>query len=80
MTTALNTNEEGIIINTEVGFEGMRKAGQLAARTLDMITEHVQPGVTTDELDKLCFDFITKISSGDKETLPSSSSGGSNGK
>ena len=60
MTTALNTNEEGIIINTEVGFEGMRKAGQLAARTLDMITEHVQPGVTTDELDKLCFDFITK--------------------
>ena len=58
--TALNVNEEGITIHGEEGFEGMRNAGQLAAKTLDMITEHVQPGVTTDELDKLCYDFITK--------------------
>ena len=36
----------------------MRAAGQLAARTLDMITEHVRPGVTTGELDRLCHDFI----------------------
>ncbi|MCB2083159.1 MAG: type I methionyl aminopeptidase [Sphingomonadaceae bacterium] len=33
------------------GFEGMRKAGQLAARILDEITPLVQPGVTTGELD-----------------------------
>lgn len=39
-------------------FEGMRRAGRLAAETLDMITEHVRPGVTTDELDRLCHDFI----------------------
>jgi len=39
-------------------FEGMRKAGKLAAETLDMIVEHVQPGVSTDALDKLCHDFI----------------------
>ncbi|WP_232818537.1 type I methionyl aminopeptidase [Elioraea thermophila] len=39
-------------------FEGMRRAGRLAAETLDMITEHVRPGVTTEELDRLCHDFI----------------------
>ncbi len=40
------------------GFAGMRKAGLLAAEVLDMITEHVQPGVMTEDLDKLCHDFI----------------------
>jgi methionyl aminopeptidase len=39
-------------------FAGMRKAGRLAAQTLDMIVPHVKPGVTTDALDKLCHDFI----------------------
>jgi methionyl aminopeptidase len=38
----------------------MRVAGRLAADVLDMITEHVQPGVTTDELDRLCHDFIVQ--------------------
>ncbi len=38
-------------------FAGMRKAGQLAAAALDMISEHVKPGVTTAYLDKLIFDF-----------------------
>ena len=39
-------------------FAGMRRAGQLAAEVLDMITEHVEPGVTTGELDRRCHDFI----------------------
>jgi methionyl aminopeptidase len=39
-------------------FEGMRRAGRLAAATLDMIAEHVRPGVTTGELDRLCHEFI----------------------
>jgi methionyl aminopeptidase len=39
-------------------FEGMRRAGRLAAETLDFITPHVRPGVTTGELDRLCHDFI----------------------
>lgn len=52
--------KDGIQIHTEAEFEGMRKAGQLAAETLDMITDHVVPGVTTEALDKLCHDFITK--------------------
>ncbi|MCU0833326.1 MAG: type I methionyl aminopeptidase [Chromatiaceae bacterium] len=36
----------------------MRTAGRLAAQVLEMIEEHVQPGVTTDELDRICHDFI----------------------
>jgi len=49
----------GVIkLHGEEGFAGMRKAGQLAAETLDMIAEHVVPGVTTDELNTLCHDFI----------------------
>jgi methionyl aminopeptidase len=39
-------------------FEGMRRAGRLAAATLDFITPHIKPGVTTGELDRLCHDYI----------------------
>ncbi|HFC04278.1 MAG TPA: type I methionyl aminopeptidase [Rhizobiales bacterium] len=39
------------------GFAGMRKAGALAARALDMLAEHVKPGVTTQQLDDLAFQF-----------------------
>ena len=35
-----------------------REAGKLAARVLSMIGPHVKPGVSTDDLDKLCHDFI----------------------
>ncbi len=38
--------------------EKMRVAGRLAASVLEMIGEHVRPGVTTEELDRLCHDFI----------------------
>lgn len=51
-------NQDGIILHTESDFQGMRKAGRLAAETLDMITPHVKPGVTTEELDQLCHQFI----------------------
>jgi methionyl aminopeptidase len=40
------------------GFEGMRKAGRLAAEVLDMLVPHVKPGVTTGELDRLTYDFV----------------------
>jgi methionyl aminopeptidase len=39
----------------------MRVAGRLAAAVLDMIGEHVKPGVTTDELDRICHDFIVNV-------------------
>ncbi len=40
------------------GFAGMRKAGQIAARVLDMLVAHVKPGVTTGELDQLAYDAV----------------------
>jgi methionyl aminopeptidase len=38
----------------------LRVAGALAASVLDMIGEHVAPGVSTDELDRICNDFIVQ--------------------
>ncbi len=38
-------------------FAGMRRAGRLAAEVLDFIAPSVVPGVTTEELDRLCHDF-----------------------
>ena len=38
----------------------MKIAGQKAASVLEMLTEHVVPGVTTGELDQLAFDYITE--------------------
>ena len=39
----------------------MREAGRLAAEVLDMIGGHVKPGVTTDELDRICHDHIVQV-------------------
>jgi methionyl aminopeptidase len=47
-----------IKIHSPEDFEGMRRAGRLAAECLDMLTPHVQPGVTTDELDRLAREFV----------------------
>ena len=44
--------------NYKEKFEKMRTAGNLAARTLDMLTENVKPGISTDEIDKLGYEFI----------------------
>ena len=51
-------DNEGITIHGEEGFAGMRRAGRLAAQTLDYITPFVVPGVSTGHLDRLCHDFI----------------------
>ena len=45
-------------IHKSEDFEGMRKAGNLAARTLDLLVDHVKPGVSTQELDRIAFNFI----------------------
>ncbi len=39
-------------------FEKMRIAGRLAAKTLDMLTENIKPGITTDFINKLGYEFI----------------------
>ena len=54
--TAPDRNTGAIKLHRPEDFEGMRKAGRLAAEVLDMLVDHVQPGVTTDELDKICHD------------------------
>jgi len=52
--------ERHIILHDAADFEGMRKAGHLAAQTLDFITPYVKEGITTQELNDLCHEFIVK--------------------
>jgi methionyl aminopeptidase len=54
----LNRRSSTIKVHDEAGFEGMRRAGRLAAECLDMLTGRVQPGVVTDDLDRLAREFI----------------------
>jgi methionyl aminopeptidase len=52
-----SAEERRIKLHDSVDFAGMRKAGRLAAELLDFITPYVKPGVTTDELDRLCHGY-----------------------
>ncbi|CAA6807735.1 MAG: Methionine aminopeptidase (EC [uncultured Thiotrichaceae bacterium] len=47
-----------INLRTPEDIEKMRVAGKLAASVLDMIEPHVKAGVTTDDLNQICHDFI----------------------
>jgi methionyl aminopeptidase len=53
----LYAEERSIKIHGPDGFAAMRKAGRLAAETLDYIAPFVEPGVTTNEIDRLVHDF-----------------------
>ncbi|MBB5193428.1 methionyl aminopeptidase [Silvimonas terrae] len=55
-----------ITLKTPEQIESMRVAGRLAAEVLEMISEYVQPGVSTEELDRRCFEYITKV----QKTIP----------
>ncbi len=50
-----------ITIKTAEEIEKMRISGRLAADVLHMIEEYVRPGVTTDELDTICHDYIVNV-------------------
>ncbi|WP_108126877.1 type I methionyl aminopeptidase [Saccharospirillum mangrovi] len=50
-----------VTIKTADEIEKMRVAGRLAAEVLEMIEEHVQPGVSTGELDRICHDYIVNV-------------------
>lgn len=50
-----------IIIKTDSEIEKMRIAGKLAAEVLEMIEPYVVPGVTTNELDQICHDYIVDV-------------------
>ena len=58
MPTASAARKTGQIkLHDAEAFAGMRRAGQLTAEALDLLCEHVRPGVTTETLDRLIFDF-----------------------
>lgn len=50
-----------ITIKSPSEIEKMRIAGKLAAEVLEMIEPYVVAGVTTDQLDKLCHDYIVDV-------------------
>ena len=50
-----------INLKTPDDIEKMRVAGRLAAEVLQMIAPHVKPGVTTEELDRICHDYIVNV-------------------
>ncbi len=50
-----------IIIKTAEDIEKMRIAGRLAGEVLDYITPFVKPGVTTEEIDRLCHDYMVNV-------------------
>ena len=53
----------GVTIKSSEEIEKMRVAGRLAAQVLDMIEGEVKAGVTTDQLNSICHDFIVLPSS-----------------
>ncbi|MBD9367575.1 type I methionyl aminopeptidase [Xanthomonas sp. XNM01] len=48
-------------LKTPQEIEQMRIAGRLAAEVLDVVAAHVKPGVTTEELDRICHDHIVNV-------------------
>jgi methionyl aminopeptidase len=55
-----------IHIKNSQEIEKMRIAGALASQVLDYITPFVNPGITTEEIDKLCHDFMVNV----QKTIP----------
>ena len=47
-----------MISNYKESFDQIKIAGSLASETLDEVTSYVRPGVTTNKLDKICYEFI----------------------
>jgi methionyl aminopeptidase len=58
-----------ITIKNANDIAAMRVAGRLASEVLDFITPYVKPGVTTNELDKLCHDYIVDLHLGQPPSL-----------
>ena len=44
----------------------MRVAGRLASEVLDFIAPYVKPAITTDEIDRLCHDYMVNV----QDTVP----------
>ncbi|RZS81281.1 type I methionyl aminopeptidase [Pigmentiphaga kullae] len=50
-----------ITLKSPQEIEAMRVAGGMAAEVLEMIGEYVRPGVSTEELDRRCYEYITQV-------------------
>lgn len=60
--TAMGDNAAmAITVKTPEEIEKMRVAGRLAAEVLQVVAAHVKPGVTTEELDRICHEHIVNI-------------------
>ncbi|WP_428355312.1 type I methionyl aminopeptidase [Methyloprofundus sp.] len=55
-----------ITIKTDAEIEKMRIAGRLAAEVLEFIEPHIVPGITSNEIDQLCHDYMVNI----QDTIP----------
>src|ERR1700685_2476518 len=55
-----------ISLKTPEEQQKLRIAGALAADVLDMIGEHIVPGISTEELDRICHDYIVNV----QKTIP----------
>jgi len=60
-STFPNRTAMSIVIKNEQDIEKMRVAGRLAAEVLDYITPFVKPGVTTEEIDRLCHEYMVNV-------------------
>jgi methionine aminopeptidase type I len=61
-TTSWRSDSAGsVTIKAPAEQAAMRRAGRLAADVLDMIGQYVVPGVSTDELDRICHDYIVNV-------------------
>ena len=47
-----------MIENFKEGFEKTKIAGKIASGALDEVSKIIKPGVTTDQIDKICYEFI----------------------
>ena len=53
-------NSSNIVIHSAKDFKSMRRSGKLAASVLDFITDFIQPGISTDEINTLCHNKIVE--------------------
>lgn len=56
-------------IKSPSDIEGMRTACRLASEVLDMLTPHVQPGITTREIDRIAHEYMTQVQQAVPATL-----------
>ena len=51
----------GIVLHGPESLERLRQAGRLAAEVLAVVAPHVRPGISTEELDRICHDHIVNV-------------------